>query len=223
MLQGFVNNKLVIEAAMKHTVTNQRRNSTVTKPLLSPKYQFTGDDFVLASLLEPPLLTLNESINELETDVDEEGGHGPGSYLIKEVLRVGTGVQGAARSGGEGDRDRESASCCESDERSSGPVLRGPQNGITSRIQATRDLGGLNALFGAAWMNPFVTIEGVTPDILLPDLESVGARNATAGQAPLLRRKISAHVAGPMKPETIAERMLIYTRGDACDSRGAPA
>jgi hypothetical protein len=63
-LKGFLNNQLVIEAAMKHTITKQEKNSTVTKPLLSQKYQFTGDDFVLARLLEPPLLTMNESINE---------------------------------------------------------------------------------------------------------------------------------------------------------------
>jgi hypothetical protein len=60
-LKDLLNNQLVIEAAMKHMVTKQKRNSTVTKPLLSPKYQFTGNDFVLASLLEPPLLTNRES------------------------------------------------------------------------------------------------------------------------------------------------------------------
>jgi hypothetical protein len=70
LLKGFLNNKLVIEAAMKHTVTKEKRNSTVTKPLLSPKCQFTGEDFVLAILLGPPQLTVNESLDEFETDVE---------------------------------------------------------------------------------------------------------------------------------------------------------
>jgi hypothetical protein len=66
------------------------------------------------------------------------------------------------------------------------------QKGIISRLEAMRDSGGLNALFEAAWMNPYVAIEGVTPDVLLPDLErarsnleSIGAPRTAAGQAPI--------------------------------------
>jgi hypothetical protein len=38
-----------------------------------------------------------------------------------------------------------------------------------------------------------------------------GSTRMVEGLFSVLRRKIPAHVAGPMKPETIAERMLIYT------------
>jgi hypothetical protein len=204
-LQRFVNNKLVIEAVMKHSVTKQRRNSTVTKPLLSPKYQFTGDDFVLASLLERPLLTVNESINEFETDVEEEGGHGPGSYLIKMVFVSERGYKELLAAAGK---------ATETGNRPRAPSLTNAaqalQKGITSRIEATRDSGGLNRLFEAVWMNPLVAIEGVTPDKLLPGVESIGARNATAGQPPQgPRARRRAHEVGDDR-----ERMLIYTYPD---------
>jgi hypothetical protein len=132
---------------------------------------------------------MNESNNEFETDLEEEGGHGAGSYLIELFFLSKQGYEDLLAAAGKA-TETGNLPRAASLTNAAQPEPQALQKGICLAARGNARLGRVErALRG---LNSFVAIEGTTPDVLLPalekacsNLESSGAPKATAGQAPM--------------------------------------